>query len=324
MSKGTHTLTSRNSAAALAALLATAAVALGSRPVRAGSANWSWINSPGVDSLGVGSPELMVRRLARKLRDHPNDLAGWLLLGRSDIVLHRYPLAERAYRRASHIAHGRSAAALLGEAQALTLIDGKQLTGRAGELIERALAIAPRDPEALFYGALVAYHRGRLTLARTRYARLLALNPSPQTKALVQTQIAAINRKLAGGKRARAASSAVTAAPRIRVRVALAPRLAGKAPRSAALYVFVRDAAQPGPPLAVLRLQNRFPQTVQLTPADAMIAGHSFKSGERVDVVARIAPSGNPLEASGDLSGDTPYRVGRDGLVPLLIDRVTP
>ena len=40
--------------------------------------NWSWRKSP-----GVASPEGMVERLVHQLNDHPDDVDGWLLLGRS-------------------------------------------------------------------------------------------------------------------------------------------------------------------------------------------------------------------------------------------------
>jgi len=113
-------------------------------------------------------------------------------------------------------------------------------------------------------------------------------------------------------------------APVIEVKVELAAALQPRAPRAAPLYVFVRDPAQGGPPLAVKRLQSRFPQTVVLTSSDAMIQGHAITAGERVEVIARISPSGDAMDQSGDLSGQAAYRVGRDGLVDVVIDHVTP
>jgi hypothetical protein len=112
--------------------------------------------------------------------------------------------------------------------------------------------------------------------------------------------------------------------PIIRVKVELAPALRTRAPDAASLYVFVRDPAQGGPPLAVKRLPSHFPQTVELTSADAMIAGHGIQAGQRVEVIARISPSGNPMAESGDLSGHSDYQVGRDGLIDVVVDHVTP
>ena len=109
----------------------------------------------------------------------------------------------------------------------------------------------------------------------------------------------------------------------MRVNVTLAPSIA-RVSAGGSLFVFVRDPQQAGPPLAVKRLESHFPQTVALTPADSMIPGRLFSAGQNVQVVARIARSGNPVGASGDPFGEVSYRVGKDGLVSLVIDRLTP
>ena len=121
---------------------------------------------------------------------------------------------------------------------------------------------------------------------------------------------------------ANAAAAANSAA--VRVHIELSPELSKTAPDAAPLFVFVRDPAQPGPPLAAKRLASRFPQTVELTPADSMVPGRVFAEGQSVQVVARIARSGNPLAGSGDPFGEVAYRVGHDGLVNIVIDHVTP
>jgi hypothetical protein len=55
-----------------------------------------------------------------------------------------------------------------------------------------------------------------------------------------------------------------------------------------------------------------------------MIPGRAIAPGEDVQVVARIARSGAPEARSGDPVGETDYRVGRDGVVDVVIDRLTP
>jgi len=70
--------------------------------------------------------------------------------------------------------------------------------------------------------------------------------------------------------------------------------------------------------------RRRFPQTIELTSSDSMIPGRAFAAGQKVQVVARIARSGNPVAASGDPFGEVAYLVGQDGLVNIVIDRVTP
>src|SRR5581483_6714505 len=151
---------------------------------------------------------------------------------------------------------------------------------------------------------------------------------------ILQQQIAAIDARLAGGgsganAAAPSASSSATPAAAadsaaVRVHIELSPKLSQGAADAAPLFVFVRDPGQPGPPLAAKRLTSRFPQNVELTPADSMVPGRAFSAGQKVQVVARIARSGNPIAGSGDPFGEAAYFVGHDGLVNIVIDHVTP
>ena len=177
-----------------AALGAAGVLVAGSAALYPVWSNWSWSKSP-----GVASPQGMVERLVHELNAQPDNVSGWLMLGRSYVVLQEYPLAVRAFRRADRVAGGRNADALVGQAEALTLMDDSSLQGEAGRLIERALAIDPSSPQALFFGAAAAMRRGELPLARARLTRLLALNPPPppRVKAVLEQEISGIDRQLA-------------------------------------------------------------------------------------------------------------------------------
>jgi len=325
--------------APVAALIAAGVLALGATVLYVRWTNWSWQTPTGDDS-----PQTMVARLARKLEKDPSDLNGWLMLGRSYTVLRQYPLAARSFQRADRLAGGRNADALIGEAEALSLADETELDRRAGRLVERALELEPNSGKALFFGAAAAMRRGELPLARDRFTKLLALNPPDSIKPLLQKQIAEIDRRIAGlpdepdsqappqvaananaggGQGAPGGAPAVNDA-KVRINVVLAPNLSQSGAGSSPLFVFVRDPQRPGPPLAVKRLQSHFPQTVELTASDSMMPGRVIAAGQKVQVVARIARSGNPVGASGDPFGESAYMVGRDGLINIVIDRITP
>jgi cytochrome c-type biogenesis protein CcmH len=303
--------------ASRAALVASGVLVIGSALLYTVWSNWAWRPPPPADS-----PQTMVARLARELEHNPGNLEGWLMLGRSYTVLQEYPLAVRAFERADRLADGKNADALVGEAESLALMDESELDGRAAHLIDQALALAPDSGKALFFGAAIAERRGDLPLARERFAKLLAMNPPESIRPLLAQQISTIDAKLAGAAPAGAAAQGA-AAPAVRVNVTLAPALAGKA-GDAPLFVFVRDPHQPGPPLAVKRLDSHFPQSVALTSSDSMVPGRSISAGQSVEVVARIARSRNPVGASGDPFGSITYRVGQDGTASLGIDRLTP
>jgi cytochrome c-type biogenesis protein CcmH len=300
-----------------AALGATGVLLVGSAVLYVSLSNWSWRPAPTADT-----PQGMVARLARRLESQPDDLRGWLMLGHSYVVLQELPLAVRAFERAERLSGGKSPEALLGEAEALALEDEDELDGRAGKLVDRALALAPDSGQALFLCATVAMRRGDLPLARQRFARLLTLDPPQRLRPILEQQIVAIDEKLAGTAGA-AGERPPAGQPVVSVDVSLAPSLTQQL-GSAPLFVFVRDPSHAGAPLAVKRLQSHFPQRVALTPSDSMVPGRIFKAGQNVEVVARIARSGSPVGASGDPFGKVDYRVGTDGLVTLVIDRLTP
>jgi cytochrome c-type biogenesis protein CcmH len=308
------------------ALAAAGLLVVGSAALYVTWSNWQWRAAPTADS-----PETMVAQLARRLEHDPNDLNGWLMLGRSYVALQEYPLAVRAFGRAVRLSDGKNVEALTGEAEALALGDESELDGRAGRLIEQALVLEPDSGKALFLGAAVAARRGDLPLARQRFAKLLSVNPPEAVRPMIEQQIAAIDEKLAGTPAKAAAAqqgqtaggTAAAGAPLVQVNVTLSPSLVS-AVGAAPLFVFVRDPAQGGPPLAVKRLDSHFPQSVALSPADSMVPGRAFAAGQNVQVVARIARSGSPIAASGDPFGEVTYHVGRDGLVSLVIDRLTP
>jgi cytochrome c-type biogenesis protein CcmH len=181
------------------ALAVIAVLGIGGGALYATLSNWSWSQAQAAED----SPQAMVGRLARRLEHNPDDLDGWLMLGRSYLALRQTPLAIRAYDRANELAGGKSAEALIGLAEALSVQDESALGGRAGRLIERALVLSPHSPQALFFGAEAALHRGELPLARERFAALLALNPPQNVRPVIEQQISAIDQELASAPTAR-------------------------------------------------------------------------------------------------------------------------
>jgi len=260
--------------------------------------------------------------LARRLERDPRDLDGWLALGQAYSQIGRYSMAERSFERANRLVPGGNAEALAGIAESLLLGGDSADVPAASQYLERALQLNPKSPKALFYGAINAYQQGQLELARERFATMLALSPPESVRVALQRQIEQIDAQMHQGQ-APAALGAPDAATAIRLHVTLAPALADKVPADASLFVFVRSP-EGGAPLAVKRSSVQMPQDVELSAADAMIAGHAVQPGQNVAVVARISVSGSPLPQSGDLYGEIKTVAGRSGSRALQIDRLNP
>ncbi len=304
---------------AAAAVTVLFAMLLGGAGLYAAFSNYGWVEGSAVGD----TPAAMTARLAKRLAANPNDLDGWLLLGRSYGVIEQYPLAVRAFQRADRLANGKNVEAIVGWAESLVAQDPEQLGGAAGRLFERALELDPRDPKALFYSSFAALTRGELPLARARFQQMLALNPPQQVRTILEQRIAAIDAEL-GGAASPAPATALSEGARIAVRVTLAPALAMRVPAGAPLFVAARDPKSPGPPFAVKRLAAQFPVDVELTPADAMLESRRISAGQQLEVVARVALGGTPTATSGDPFGQVSYHVGKDGRLNIVIDRLSP
>lgn len=310
--------------------------------------NWNW-HAPPTAGASANGPDVgaMVQKLEKHLQDQPEDLRGWLMLGRSYLALNRIDDAVLAYEHA-HRLDSQSADAAMGLGEAMSLKAGGQITPAASLLFEQALALAPENPKALLYGGFAAATRGDRALARTRWQALKDMHPPPQIVQMLDARIADLGPLPAapGGGGAAAGGTAPGAvdatAPGtnpspagtstspgglvgavVTVKINLTPALKSRLVPEASLFVFAREPGSRGPPLAAKRLTSTaIGSQVQLSAADSMLPGHVLKSGQRVSITARVSFSGQPIPSAGDLYGELSYDVGRDGVRDLVIDRI--
>ena len=289
---------------------------LGAAGMYAAFSNYAWVEAPSV----AETPAAMTAKLARRLAAQPDDLSGWLQLGRSYQVLEQWPLSVRAFQRADRLANGQNVEAILGVAESLFAEDQESLRGAAGHLFERALQIDPNSQKALFYSAFAALGRGELPLAKERLQHMLTLDPPPEIRGILEKSIANIDRQSAAAN----APTAPADGAKVSVHVTLAPALQKQVVQDAQLFVAARDPKSPGPPFAVKRLPARFPVDVELTAADAMLESRRIATGQQLEVIARVALGGTPTATSGDPFGQVSYHVGKDGRLNIVIDRLAP
>ena len=118
-----------------------------------------------------------VERLAARLADDPDDLEGWLLLGRSYLVLQRFGDAADALRRAAALSGGDpEILAMLGEA--IVWASGGTVVPEAVDAFERVLEARPDDPAARYHLALARAQAGRVREAYEMWRALAADTPA--------------------------------------------------------------------------------------------------------------------------------------------------
>ena len=266
------------------------------------------IGSPGalspiddMHAVTVQQLESMVERLAAKLRENPDDVDGWKLLGRSYAVLGRYPESADAYAKAA-VRAPRDAQLLADFADVLAMARGQILDGEPEKLVNRALELDPGNLKALALSGTAAYARKDFARAAAQWEKMLALVPPDGEDARAIRENVQEARKLAG------APSKEAGAPRkeLRGKVALSPKVKAQAAPDDTVFIFARALDGPPMPLAVKRVKVReLPVAFALDDSMAMAPGLTISAHPRVVIVARISRSGGPTAQPGDLQGSS-------------------
>ncbi len=271
----------------------------------------------------------LVQELAARLQQSPDDVAGWELLCRSYVALGDYENAVRACREAWTRTPQPGDDLKLTFAEAQILSDRSTLGGDAGRMVEEVLANEPSNPKALWYSGLAALELGHDDDVKTRWSRLLAMNPPPEIAKMLRTQLASLGAapeagSSASGEPGSASAERPPSGPSVQLDVSLAGGWSiQQLPPSAALFILAR-APGGGPPLAVIRKPpSAVPGHFTLSDANSMIPGRSLGDYEEITLVARLSKSGQPQEQPGDWYAQASYRPkDGNGTVALVIDQV--
>src|SRR5438552_2188205 len=129
-------------------------------------------------------------KLSAHLKEHPDDLTGWLLLARAELRLGHYPEAVEAYRHAVDLSgHRADIVGDWGEAQVLAA-DGT-VTPAARQAFEAGLGNPETAPRARYYLALGQLQQGDTKGALRAWVDLTADAPADaEWLPLVRQQIA--------------------------------------------------------------------------------------------------------------------------------------
>lgn len=121
----------------------------------------------------------MVARLAAKLDTTPNDLDGWMQLGRAYAVLGDGEKAVDAYERASTLRPNDMAILLQSVATLLDRLKPEDvLPARAIALLHKVEAVDPDQPKVLWYLGIAAARSAQFDDARKSWTRLLTRLPA--------------------------------------------------------------------------------------------------------------------------------------------------
>lgn len=287
------------------------------------------------DRGDLPSMEVLVQRLADKLAQNPDNLEGWLMLGRSYAATGQAAQSLSAYRRAYELAP-RQPEVLLTYAEALATQNNNQLAGEPERLIATALEIAPQDPNGLWLAGVAALQREDRAGAVRHWEALEALlPPDGDDVANLREFLAEARGEPESPFQPQASTPAAPSQPAaavaasgatLRVEVSLSEALRAQANPDDALFVYARAQEGPPMPLAVHRARVRdLPLSVTLDDSQALRPELKMSKFSQVRIGARIAPSGNASPHPGDLEGEVgPLTPGATEPARVIIDRVRP
>lgn len=264
-----------------------------------------------------------VEILEGKLKEQPDNMEGWVMLGRSYMVLNRPADAVSAFEKAVAI-DDTEPSVLLQLADALGTSNGGKLTGRPAQLIDQALQKDPANLMGLWLAGMAAKQGGDNSKAIDYWNKVLArLDPKSEEHAEVQELIAQAGGKVTASKEPSTPAKDTTGAA-ISVQVDLAEALKSKAQPGQTVFIYAKAVSGPPMPLAAVRLTVAdLPADIVLDDSQAMMPQMKISGFEQVTVGARISTSGTPTKSSGDLFTEvSPVKLGQN--ITLNIDQVVP
>ena len=289
-----------------------------------------------------GNMEQAIANLAVKLRQNPDDVERWTLLGRAYEATQRFDQARDALKHAYDLAKGDPDVAV-AYAEALALSSPtRRIEGEPRQILDAALKAAPDNQRGLWLLGISEYQGKDYDKAIGAWKHLLGVLPKDSDIIpSVQQQIARAEAERDGKPLPAAApgqanaavaetpaapASASESGPQLHVEVAIDPKLSGKLAPGDVLFVYAKAASGPPMPLAIQRMSaEKLPIAVTLTDGMGMLPSMKLSQFPQVVIGARVSRSGNAMPQSGDLQVlSKPVAVTTTDPIKLTIDQVVP
>lgn len=255
------------------------------------------------------SMEEALKKLSAKLKQNPDNVKGWQMLGRSYMSLNRYKEAAEAYENLYRQV-GDDVPVLLAYADALAMSRDGKISGLPFQLVKTALEKDPNNTTGLWLAGLGYSEKGEFKKAIKSWQQLLPLmagNVATENK--IKNLIDQANARL--GQPAAmtpveqiSKEEVVIKKASINVTVSLDEKFRKLVKPDDVVFIYAKAHTGPPMPLAAVRHSvSGLPVTVTLDDSMAMMPQMKLSSFSVVDVGARISKSGSAIGQTGDLQG---------------------
>jgi len=291
---------------------------------------YMWVGQPeALNPLALKTPDQvdpkdlakMAQTLAEKLKDKPDNLQGWVMLGRTYRTLENFDAALRAYDSALKLSADDDLK--LERIEVIAMQRQGQFEGEPWNVIREVLQRDPQHFGALLTAGSASYAEGKFADALKFWEQarkpLDANNPDLEG---LESAIATVRERL--GMPPAKAAPAVASGLNVTGQVNLSASLKSKASPNDVVFIYATPANGDRMPLAIFKTTvSQLPFNFTLDDSTAMAPDRKLSAAGEVMVKVRVSKSGNAMPQSGDLSGSLgPVKVGAKGLKLEIKDQV--
>lgn len=283
--------------------------------------------APQADSPSAAQIEQMVAKLENKLNQQPNDVKGWLMLGRSYKAMKRFAEAVVALKKAQAL-QPNDPEILLQIADALAVENNGSLQGESSQLIEQALKLQPDNEIGLWLLGMSKAEVGQYDQAIALWRKLQQHYQPDQpdyqeVQEMINTALERMGKPAEAGTRSDT-PAAVSATP-ITARVGLADALKSAVSPEDSVLIYVKAANGPKMPLAAVKRQVKdLPLSITFDDSMAMMPSMKPSMVDDVVVTARVSKTGNAIPQSGEPIGSRQVKGEQRQNVNLVIGERVP
>lgn len=255
-----------------------------------------------------------INSLVIQLKNEPDNVDGWKLLGRSYYSLNRIDDAMRAYEKAMKLTGQQDAGLLVDYAEILMNTNEGNPGGFPEQLINKALSISPNHEKALWLSGIVRHYYRDYDGTLKFWGKLLSMQSKGSSQEAflnenIQKVLAAKESAITEQSTSQTTDTvgqAGSSDSSITVTVNLDSKFRDKAKGNEIVFIYAKAIPGPPMPLAVVRKKvSELPVTVTLDDSMAMVPMAKISKFEDIEVSAHISKTGQANKQSGDLFGNS-------------------
>jgi len=291
---------------------------------------YMWVGNPeALNPLALKSPDQvdqkdlakLAQTLADRLQSQPDNLQGWVMLGRTYRTLENFDASLKAYDTALKLSADDDLQ--LERIEVMAMQRQGLFEGEPWRVIREILQKDPQHFGALLTAGSASYAEGKYAdaLKYWEQARKPLDANNPDLPGL-ENAIATVRDKL--GMPTKAAPAAASAL-NVSGQISLSAALKAKVSPNDAVFVYATPANGDRMPLAIMKTTvSQLPLNFMLDDSTAMTPERKLSMAGEVLVKVRVSKSGNAMPQSGDLTGasEGPVKVGAKGLKIEIKDQI--